>query len=68
MHLKKNEIQVSQKYSTNQAQSLLLNGVWEVGTQDTYSGERVVPGIVNDPAKIDESSVWLKREIQLPNR
>ena len=38
-------------------------GSWD---SRAYSGERVVPGIVNDPAKIDESSVWLKREIQLP--
>ena len=48
-------------------QPLFLNGKWTTkDDKGTYSREVQVPGIVNDPAGIDDGSVWLKREIILP--
>jgi hypothetical protein len=48
-------------------QPLILDGVWLAkDASGTYSREVDVPGIINDPAKMDDGSVWLKREVLLP--
>lgn len=60
------QLESQANHSEQGVQSLNLNGFWEVGTRNNYDRKKLVPGIVNDPAKIDESSVWLRREIKLP--
>ena len=60
------QLESQANHSEQGVQSLNLNGFWEVGTRNNYDRKKLVPGIVNDPEKIDESSVWLRREIKLP--
>ncbi len=43
-----------------------LNGTWKAGKKGAYSKTVQVPGIVNNPAEMDEGPVWLKKEIKLP--
>ena len=47
-------------------QEINLSGTWAAGKPDAYSKNVQVPGIVNNPAEMDEGSVWLRREVKLP--
>jgi beta-galactosidase len=47
---------------------LVLNGEWAVSDSGgAYTRQVSVPGIVNDPAEMDDGPVWLKREVFLPS-
>lgn len=48
--------------------SVQLGGQWLAkDSSGRYSRSVKVPGIINDPAQIDEGAVWLKRQITLPD-
>lgn len=48
-------------------QPMVLDGAWSAkDATGAYTRTIEVPGIVNDPAKMDEGPVWLKREVILP--
>lgn len=48
------------------AVSLNLNGVWEMGYSRNYTKTVIVPGIHTDPATMDPSTLWYRKEILLP--
>ncbi|RLD75635.1 MAG: hypothetical protein DRJ10_14905, partial [Bacteroidetes bacterium] len=43
-----------------------LNGNWEVGTGQEYDRIVKVPGLATDPRKINENTLWYRRQINLP--
>jgi beta-galactosidase len=46
----------------------VLNGPWLVkDASGHYTREVIVPGIINDPSKMDDGPVWLKRDVVLPS-
>ncbi|MCL2649628.1 MAG: glycoside hydrolase [Candidatus Azobacteroides sp.] len=45
---------------------ILLNGVWELGEGRVYNQKTNVPGIATDPAKMNEQTLWYKKEMILP--
>ncbi|MFG6687741.1 hypothetical protein ACGK9U_14240 [Mariniflexile sp. HNIBRBA6329] len=45
----------------------LLNGKWLMGENQNYKSEVMVPGIHCDPTKMNDETLWYKREIVLPN-
>lgn len=58
---------ISSTITASGIQPLSLNGEWKARDEaGVYSRVVEVPGIINDPAKMDEGPVWLKREVVLP--
>lgn len=45
---------------------LCLNENWEVGTNRSYDRVVQVPGLAGDPKKVNEATLWYKKEINLP--
>lgn len=43
-----------------------LNGNWEVGTGRKYDRIVKVPGLATDPRKINEDTLWYRRQVNLP--
>ena len=47
-------------------EKISLNGIWQLGEGRNYTEETIVPGIATDPAKMNEQTLWYKKEITLP--
>lgn len=48
--------------------SILLNGLWDIGDNRAYSGQAAVPGIPRDPGEPQQGTLWLRREVTLPEK
>lgn len=46
---------------------LLLNGLWQVVSPPECSGEVTVPGLVTDPAQVNDQPVRYHRTVDLPD-
>ena len=49
-----------------QTASMSLNGCWELGTGRRYDRTAMVPGVVADPTRVQDDSLWYRREVVLP--
>ncbi len=47
--------------------NMMLNGDWEVGTDRHYDRYASVPGLVDDPKRMSEGTVWYRRVLSLPD-
>ncbi|MGE4434315.1 MAG: glycoside hydrolase family 2 TIM barrel-domain containing protein [Bacteroidales bacterium] len=47
-------------------ESISLNGKWLMGEKRSYKSEVIVPGIHCDPTKMNNDTLWYKREVVLP--
>ena len=47
-------------------ESILLNGQWEIGEGRQYTAKVEVPGIHCDPTKMNNDTLWYRREVTLP--
>ncbi len=45
---------------------LCLDGSWEAGTNRSYDRVVQVPGLASDPGRINQATLWYKKEINLP--
>lgn len=43
-----------------------LRGLWETGYGRVYKREVPVPGVANDPEKMDPETVWYRKQVTLP--
>ena len=48
------------------ADQICLNGTWEVGINRIYTKKMTIPGLTSDPARMNDTTLWLKKDIRLP--
>jgi beta-galactosidase len=53
-------------HSLSAQETISLNGKWMMGEKRSYKSEVMVPGIHCDPTKMNNDTLWYKREIVLP--
>jgi beta-galactosidase len=52
---------------TKMSMSIRLDGQWEAGIDREYDQTVNVPGIVTDPGRMTEGTLWYRREVELPD-
>ncbi len=52
--------------TTSAQTQVVLNGKWEAGYHRRYNKQINVPGLADNPAKVNPDTLWLRRQILLP--
>ena len=49
------------------SQTIVLDGVWELGLDRQYRETAMVPGIATDPATMNAGDLWYRKQVSLPD-
>ncbi|MEE9430619.1 MAG: hypothetical protein V3V16_06230, partial [Melioribacteraceae bacterium] len=57
---------ISADENKTSSNSILLNGIWEIGLNRNYTHTAKIPGLLTNPAEMTNGQIWCKLKIILP--